>query len=222
MPATAKKRSLIPRKCVVVQHRNHLLPRKFTKRRHRLILPDTAETRRAEKEVKQAIATACRKLTRATGLVMNLDTDDSLVWFQHTDNTAGLVHPEQYGNRIFLNWRLYKANRRLFLREIIPHEVAHLYQFVVDEKDRPHGHCWLELMKAIKLQPKVRVAFRDSKKVAAAPVFIYECACLVHTLSEKQHREQQKRNNHYCRCCGKKLKFRYESFGRIKKVPQKR
>ena len=188
----------------------HLVPANMTKVRVRLILPNTIPNRRAEKVAKAAIRLAWKRLARLACVPVDLDSTDSLVWFHNATTLAAYVFPEKFGNRVFLNWRLFSENRKLFVEQIIPHEVAHLYQRVIAPGEKMHGECWRELMLALKLPVSVAYDWREPKSRYKS-VFIYDCDCQQHELSPRQHRDQTRQHRGYCTACGADIRFRYES-----------
>lgn len=63
---------------------------------------------------------------------------------------AGKVCQSYFGPCIFLNARYLLAVGAVqddMLSDTIPHEVAHVYQWAIDPKERPHGPIWQRLMR---------------------------------------------------------------------------
>jgi len=187
--------------------------------RDRLVLPNTAECRRGHVAAQRAVRNAVRKLSRRTGVALTL-SPDFLIWFHNLFSFGAYVIPEDYGNRVFLNWPMFLANKSIYFSDVIPHEVAHLFQHVLAPKEAPHGPCWQSLMRELGLAPDVLLDFKEEIRDYQT-VYVYDCACQHHILSRRQHFAigtrgilRGKGSNGYCTECGNDIRFLYESFSR--------
>lgn len=104
-----------------------------------------------------------------------------------------------------------------FIREVVPHECAHLVVFRLFQlkkykskiKPKPHGPEWQFVMQELYgLKPRVTHSFEV--KSSSMKRFTYVCACedKVHQLSLIRHNKVLKQaSNYLCRRCGEKLIF---------------
>lgn len=107
--------------------------------------------------------------------------------------TAGLAYSGKL--RIVLNEELFLANQKDFFEDIIPHETAHIAQYVLyPDEEVSHGKHWKKLMKSLGLKPS---AYHDLDVSAIDDrVFRYTCCCengnRYHQIIEKTHKELEK------------------------------
>lgn len=113
---------------------------------------------------------------------------------------------------IRLNAAILEKNPEQFLKEVIPHECAHLvvYQLYISKgrslsvRPKPHGKEWQSVMRKVYgLEPKVTHNFEIEKSKRKS--FSYICACedKIHQLSIIRHNKVLKnRSNYLCRKCG--------------------
>ena len=106
---------------------------------------------------------------------------------------AGLAYCSE--SRIVLNEALFLKNQDEFFNETIPHEVAHILQYVLYPKEKlSHGRRWKEIMIKLGLKPSVYhhmdISAVDDK------VYRYTCACdggfRYHQIPEAKHKRLQK------------------------------
>jgi SprT protein len=144
-------------------------------------------------------------LNRVTGKQLTLASNEPLVFFNQS-RTGGYVWPNRYGNRVFLNWPLFKANTEDYLNQTIPHEVAHLFQRVLAPNERSHGPIWQRLMRKIGLQPR-RCHSYDTTISARYESFTYICTCTKHRISKIVHNKILKGKQYKCKSCKSDITF---------------
>jgi SprT protein len=123
-------------------------------------------------------------LNSKTGYNISLESSDPLVFFSGS-RTGGYVHPSKYGNRVFLNWVLFKENPDEYFKVVIPHEVAHLFQRKANAFDRSHGPTWQRMMNLIGL-PAVRCHKMDTSRASTAgrrKSYEVKCKCKTHLVT---------------------------------------
>lgn len=118
---------------------------------------------------------------------------------------------------IRFNPSILNAYGEEFIREVVPHECAHLVVFRLFQlkkykskiKPKPHGTEWQFVMQHLYgLKPRVTHSFEV--KGSTMKRFPYLCACedKVHQLSVIRHNKVVKQASSYlCRRCGEKLTF---------------
>lgn len=94
-----------------------------------------------------------------------------------------------------------------FVREIVPHEVAHLIVAAICRRRvKPHGEEWRAVMAFFGRAPRVRHEF-DAPFARRERRVEYACACdTTHQLTMRAHRRIRRGTRVYsCRVCGEKL-----------------
>lgn len=106
---------------------------------------------------------------------------------------------------IQLNSQLLCENKLDFIKEVVPHELAHLIVFKEFGKVRPHGKEWKYMMSSILgKDPKVRHHFFVSR-----PNYVYRCQCQEHHLTQIRHNKMQNQHIQYsCKKCGTLLELK--------------
>lgn len=149
-------------------------------------------------------------LNKKLKLKVKLESEEPVVFFKNS-KTAGYVWRGKYGDRIFLNWILLKENEEMFLKEIIPHEVCHLFQYTIENVDAVyHGKVWKELMGYFNLAPNIYHDFdtiNAKRKLKERDTFKYICNCSKHILSEKQHEKALNGTKFICKKCKSNIVF---------------
>jgi len=112
-------------------------------------------------------------------------------------------------NLLRFNAQMYRDHGDEFLRETVPHEVAHLLAHVLHgSRIRPHGPEWQRLMTGLfKLPPK---RCHDYPVVAARrrTSYFYKCACPVPVpFTAQRHAWVTKGRQYQCLRCGVLLRF---------------
>lgn len=142
---------------------------------------------------------------KVTGKNLVLAPVDPLVFFNQS-RTGGYVWPNRYGHRVFLNWVLFKENTEDYLRQTIPHEVAHIFQRAIAPNERSHGPVWQSLMRKVGLQPR-RCHNYDVSTSARYEMFTYICTCQKHQVSKVIHNKILKGQKRYCKNCKSGIVF---------------
>ena len=115
--------------------------------------------------------------------------------FDLKGRTAGYAYKQD--NRVRLNLELLNRNTEDFIKNVIPHEIAHLAAFKYFPDDRPHGRAWQLIMEGVLNLPAERCHQFDTEG------FVYACACaegckvgpIVH------RRIQENYKSYRCRVC---------------------
>lgn len=105
------------------------------------------------------------------------------------------------------NAEMLERHGEEFIREIVPHEVAHVVAAALHPgRIRPHGAEWREVMAFFGAAPRVSHRF-EAVPAASAGRFAYRCACTkTHWLTGRSHRRVRRGTLEYtCRECGEKL-----------------
>ncbi|WP_416886485.1 SprT family zinc-dependent metalloprotease [Marinospirillum sp.] len=121
--------------------------------------------------------------------------------------SAGVA--EGHLNRLRFNQQLLLENRQDFIRQVVPHEVAHLLSWqLYGRRIQPHGHEWRSVMEGVFKQPAHRTHTFDVRQ-AARQEFIYHCACAdrEHHLTVRRHNKIRRGQGYLCRLCGGPLHF---------------
>lgn len=118
---------------------------------------------------------------------------------------AGVAYLQK--NEIKFNRTLLLENADEFIRQVVPHELAHLIVYQMFGRVKPHGKEWQLVMNEIfKLSADTCHQF-DIKNVQGE-TFEYRCACQTHFLSTRRHnRIVREKIEYLCRKCKGKLVF---------------
>jgi SprT protein len=129
------------------------------------------------------------------------------VSFKLRGQKAGVAHLTE--NKLRFNLQLYQANHEDFLRQTVPHEVAHMIAHqLFGPRIQPHGEEWQLIMRGVYELPPHRchsyeVERREVKR------FIYRCSCPdgEFPFSAQRHALVAKGRRYYCRRCKVTLTF---------------
>ncbi len=114
------------------------------------------------------------------------------------------------GGRVQIRYNLAMALQQpeAFLRETVPHEVAHVVTKLLHPKAKPHGPEWRSLMQYLGVtEPERCHRFTLTKGIERRQrQWFYRCTCREHLLSTTRHnRVQRNRAQYRCRFCGEVL-----------------
>ncbi|WP_412727638.1 SprT family zinc-dependent metalloprotease [Alteromonas sp. D210916BOD_24] len=124
------------------------------------------------------------------------------VTYRRSGRNAGTAFLQQ--NRINFHPTLYKENEKIFLENVIPHEVSHLLVWLLYGKVKPHGAEWQSVMvKVFNCRPDTTHQF-DIRR--AANTFRYTCHCDSYELSTRRHNNVLKGMQYRCKRCRHPLK----------------
>lgn len=140
-----------------------------------------------------------------TGKNLRPADSEPLVFFD-SSRTGGYVWPNRFGNRVFLNWTLFKENTEDYLRQTIPHEVAHIFQRNISSSERSHGPIWQGLMRKAGLRPD-RCHTYDTTRSSRYEVFTYICKCQKHRVSKVIHNKMRRGQIRKCKNCRSEVVF---------------
>ena len=112
-------------------------------------------------------------------------------------------------NLLRFNPQLYQENREDFLRQTVPHEVAHLVAHqLFGLRIQPHGEEWQLIMRGVYELPPSRCHTYAVKRRQVAR-FIYRCSCPdgEFPFSAQRHALVAKGRRYLCRRCRATLNF---------------
>jgi SprT protein len=159
----------------------------------------------AEENVKKALTLGTSKL--------NVHISFEGVRFFNKSRTAGYI-VSFHGGMVYLNIDLFKRNREHFIKDTIPHEVAHLIADKINLDNHSmmegaHGKTWKMVMRKVYGLEPTRCHSLDTtgigKKVSK---YRYICKCMKHTLGQPSHNKVQKGQKAFrCAKCYDTLTF---------------
>lgn len=121
--------------------------------------------------------------------------------------SAGIAELQK--NRLRFNAVLLQENEAAFLKEVVPHEVAHLLAWKLYGRGiRPHGAEWQQIMQQVfQLTPSRTHSF-DVKRSGKMGYF-YTCACAdkKHALTVRRHNRIIAGQGYICLQCKSHLLF---------------
>ena len=128
------------------------------------------------------------------------------VWCDLRGKCAGQAHYGRGGLRF--NPVLYRENRRAFLVDVVPHEMAHwLVRHLSDgHKARPHGREWRTVMEQLfGLEARVTHSF-DTGRASPTP-HCYQCGCQAHFFTSRRHALARNGRHYRCLSCAQTLVY---------------
>ncbi|WP_028696930.1 SprT family zinc-dependent metalloprotease [Pseudomonas cremoricolorata] len=129
------------------------------------------------------------------------------VSFKLRGQKAGVAH--LYDNLLRFNLQLYQANREDFLRQTVPHEVAHLVAHqLFGAGIQAHGEEWQLIMRGVYELPPLRC---HSYAVQRREVtrYIYRCPCpdSDFPFTAQRHTLVRQGRRYLCKRCRQVLKY---------------
>jgi SprT protein len=129
--------------------------------------------------------------------------------FDLRGTAAGMVlFPHGKRSVIRYNPILLQHNRHEFIRQTLPHEVAHLVVRTLYGKTiRPHGQEWKAVMSFFGADSsRCHNYTTDDLPVRKLRRFTYTCGCQQHQLTTIRHNRVKKGQIYRCRQCGEPLR----------------
>ena len=130
-----------------------------------------------------------------------------MVSFKLRGQKAGVAHLHE--NLLRFNPQLYRENSEDFLKQTVPHEVAHLVAHqLFGERISPHGEEWQLIMRGVYELPPNRCHTYAIKRRSATR-YIYRCPCpdSDFPFSAQRHALVKQGRGYLCRRCRNPLVF---------------
>lgn len=127
------------------------------------------------------------------------------ICYRSKGRIAGTAHLKEW--LIQLNVDMLITHQQPFIDEVVPHELAHLINYKLNGRVKPHGLEWRQIMiNIMKEIPQTTHHFQiQSDKTKS---YDYTCQCQTHQLSTIRHnRIQQKKIKYFCKKCNNELLF---------------
>ncbi|WP_268800150.1 SprT family zinc-dependent metalloprotease [Pseudomonas huanghezhanensis] len=124
---------------------------------------------------------------------------------------AGVAHLHE--NLLRFNPQLYRENTEDFLRQTVPHEVAHLIAHqLFGGTIAPHGEEWQLIMRGVYELPPNRCHTYEIQRRSVMR-YIYRCPCPTgeFAFSGQRHKLVRKGRRYLCRSCRQVLVFSGET-----------
>lgn len=137
---------------------------------------------------------------------IRLPTPD--VRFNLTGRSAGMVvFPRRGPAVIRYNRQILHENGEPFIRQTVPHEVAHLVARTLHGfRIRPHGPEWAAIMRLFDaVADRCHNFSVQNLPLRRMRYFAYRCGCRDHRLSAVRHNRHQAGVRYLCRACGAPL-----------------
>lgn len=121
--------------------------------------------------------------------------------------SAGTANPQK--NLLRFNKQLFTENKLHFLKQTVPHEVAHLIAYqLFGLTIKPHGKEWQYIMQMVFQLPAERCHhYKIARKTKR--YYLYNCQCLnlIHPLTARRHHLIAQGYQYMCKYCKKMLTF---------------
>ncbi|PJG83493.1 SprT family zinc-dependent metalloprotease [Caviibacterium pharyngocola] len=110
-------------------------------------------------------------------------------------------------NLIKLNRTLLQENPTEFIRQVVPHELAHLIVYQLFGRVKPHGVQWQTVMREVFRLP-AETYHRFALDNVQGQTFPYACQCQIHQLTARRHQKVQRESAvYFCKKCRTPLNF---------------
>lgn len=165
------------------------------------------------KDLQQQAITAVRQAENLARRFYGLDLPEAIIDFSLRGRCAGQACVEHNGRtKLRINLQLLADNLDDFLRQTVPHEVAHLVVYWQARKGRtklpPHGTEWRVVMQnCFGLEPKRCHNYQTTPARVVPRPFLYNCSCRQHHLTSIMHNRISRQSHALCRSCKTPLKF---------------
>lgn len=117
---------------------------------------------------------------------------------------AGVAYLER--NEVRFNPVLLEENQQEFIRQVVPHELAHILVYQHFGRVQSHGKEWRMMMETVLGVPADIYHCFNTRSVQQQ--FTYRCACQTHQLSIRRHNAVMRNKRSYiCRLCKTTLQF---------------
>lgn len=146
-----------------------------------------------------------RCLARACELLSDVDQAGNIsVRFDLRGRAAGQARFTPAGGmEIRYNLAIATLQPDQFLRETVPHEVAHVVTWLLHgQRVRPHGSEWQAIMRHLGVDHPRRCHDFQMPPLRRQRKWPYHCACATHQLSTTRHRRAQQGTRYQCKACG--------------------
>ena len=130
------------------------------------------------------------------------------VRFDLSGKSAGMaVFARRRDPLIRYNRQLLRQNGQAFIRQTVPHEVAHLVaRFLHGYRIRPHGAEWAAIMRLFDaVATRCHNFSLHDVPQRSMRYFAYRCDCREHRLSAIRHNRRLAGVRYLCRSCGTPL-----------------
>jgi SprT protein len=167
-----------------------------------------------KEQIKKAVEAAFVKVENC----YNVKLPRPKISFDLNGRAAGTASRGENKLRFNLSLAEHPENKERFLRQTVPHEVAHLAQDVLFPSTargwtKPHGREWQRIMVQAMGLPPERCHSYNTENIKARrkhPGFPYKCGCRTFIFSPIRHKRAQSGKSYYsCPKC--KQKFIYEN-----------
>jgi SprT protein len=161
----------------------------------------------------QQAEAAVRRSERCARRFYGINLPEALIDFSLRGRCAGQARVDRNGHTsLRINQQLLAENLDDFLKNTIPHEIAHL---VVNwkarkkrQRPRPHGPEWQAVMQnCFELEPVRCHAYVTTPARVVPRDYLYACSCREHRLTSIMHNRISKSYHALCRACRTPLKF---------------
>lgn len=166
-----------------------------------------------QRDIRQQAEDAVRQAEQRARSFYAVDLPAAAIDFSLRGRCAGQARVAHSGDTLLrINWQLLVENLDDFLKQTIPHEVAHL---VVNWqarskrwRPRPHGAEWQAVMyDCFGLSASRCHNYRTSPARVVPRPFLYTCRCREHHLTSLMHKRILRSCRALCKACRTTLTF---------------
>lgn len=125
---------------------------------------------------------------------------DPKVTIDLTGKSAGMFCTKD--NVIRFNLNLMLENKEDFIKQTVPHEVAHFVVEIIDRTSLPHGATWQAVMKLFGISnPMTYHNYVVAPPKRQKRPYIYRCSCKEHSFTKIKHKYARSGISYTCHTC---------------------
>ena len=108
---------------------------------------------------------------------------------------------------IRFNITLMMENKEDFIKNTVPHEVAHYVTDILAPECKPHGREWKAIMKLFGVLPVIYHNYETTNVRRVKKPYLYKCSCRDHYLSKLKHKRAMHGVKYECTHCYEILQY---------------
>jgi SprT protein len=162
-------------------------------------------------EIKLEVEEKVKKCVDKLNEVFNFNMEYPEIFYDVTGTLGGVA--KSLSMSVHYNYKMLINNRTEFIRDIVPHEVAHVavyhkYNLLKMKYPKGHGANWQHMMRLLDVDPKQFHKLNEEEKTEIK--YLYECLCpkgfLLDKKSNALHKKQIETGQYGCAICFAPLK----------------
>ena len=109
---------------------------------------------------------------------------------------------------IRFNIKLMVENKEDFIKNTVPHEMAHYVTDILAPMCKPHGREWKAIMKLFGTLPIIYHNYKTTHVRRVKKPYLYKCPCQKHYFSKLKHKRAMQGIEYECTACHEILQYK--------------